>query len=222
MKVLWLDTETTGLDPAANRITEVAARYENYDAVGAGAVRDFHRYVCHEQYPADYMAPGGAGELTGLTPEILAERGVPERVAYGDLQAFLNQCVDRFNKRDKMVLAGYCVHFDDGFLRALFERYDNKYYGSYFWKKSLDVASIVMHAVLRKRIPPLDDYKLKTVCNHLGVENDAHGAVSDALATRAVYHKLVWPEMAQEPASEPAPAQAQDDEPISLFDEGEQ
>jgi choline-sulfatase len=47
----------------------------------------------------------------------------------------------------------------------------------------------------------------------------ARGAVSDALATRAVYHKLTWDEMAQYPDQAPD-QEPEPDEPVSLFDEG--
>jgi len=106
----------------------------------------------------------------------------------------LDAYVDPFDKRDKMIIMGYKVGFDSDFLRAAFKRMGGdmaKYgFGSRFVSGcQVDVSSLVGVLVAYHGLRLLN-YKLSTVCEHFKIPLDAHDALNDIRATRALYGKI--------------------------------
>lgn len=82
MLIIGVDTETTGLSPETDRITELGA--VAWDAVHATPVAFFHRFIKQEKSLLPEIV-----ELTGLTDELLAKHGQEEKQV---LQDFHNFC----------------------------------------------------------------------------------------------------------------------------------
>lgn len=135
-------------------------------------------------------------EAIGLKkPEI--KNYPPQATQYDAFEAFLARYVNRYEKLDKFVLAGYNINaFDEPFLRQLFvdnakTRKDRKYggyFGSWFFWPKRDVQTFLAeHLAEGLR---LDNYKLETVCEYYNIPIEAHDALSDIRATRQLYRVL--------------------------------
>lgn len=180
-KILWLDTETTGVNPYKHSIVQIAAIAET-DGVIEGTFN-------HKMQPiAGAEIDLKALEVNNTTEEELRTYMLPAN-AYELLVAFLGDHIDKYNKADKFVVAGYNVKFDTDVLRQWFLAFNDKYYGSWFFWPSIDVAQTFVEERLLGGTM-LDDYKLATVCTYMGIQFDAHDAMADIEATRTLYYKL--------------------------------
>ncbi|UZJ39978.1 3'-5' exonuclease [Prosthecochloris sp. SCSIO W1102] len=182
-KILWFDTETTGLSPEKHSIIQFAAIIEE-----GGQVKD--------QIDLKFAPiPGAAVEqsaldLTGTMRGELDAR--PSAVdAYYQIVRFFGRHCDKYDKGDKYYPAGYNVKFDLDFLQALFMKCGGFKYGigSFVNWRRLDPLPFLHLMDFRNQIS-LPNYKLETVCEHYGIEIDAHDALSDVRATRELMQRL--------------------------------
>jgi DNA polymerase III subunit epsilon len=179
-KIFWLDVETTGTDSEKCAIVQLAGLIE----IDKKIIDTFS----FEIKPHDgALIIDEALKVSGRTREQL-ETYLNHKDVYKLLCAGLGKIVNKYVRSDKLILAGYNVHFDDSFLRALFERCNDKYYGSFIAWPKLDVATFVADRLANGAILP--DYKLSTFCAKYEVNLVAHDALSDILATRDLYYKL--------------------------------
>ncbi len=185
MKVIYIDTETTGLNPNEHGIIEIAAIIEQSGTIIDEIVLEFN--------PLSYNKP------IIVTPEALEINGrsekdfpkLPNSVRqFRKFIRFLNKHIDPFDKNDKLKVIGYNVQFDIGFLEAWFKDNGNDFYGSYFYRKELDVFALVKHLTHFGLIDTKDE-KLGTICDHFGIEHgEKHTAKADIVATRELYQVL--------------------------------
>jgi DNA polymerase III epsilon subunit-like protein len=102
----------------------------------------------------------------------------------------MSKYVDRYNKNDKFVMAGFNVGFDEDFLRSTFRKVQEGYFGSWFAWPKIDVAFLVaLEYVKGLRLP---DFKLATICAHYDIHIDAHTALGDAKASRQLFYELSY------------------------------
>lgn len=177
-KIIWIDTETTGLDATTAGLTEVACIIE-IDGVEKEKIL---MHIDPSTYNREVTIDEKALATTGKTMDDLS--------GYGDSGCYfdnfietLDKYVDKFDKNDNFKINGYNTKFDVAFIKEWFTDNDNKYYGSYFDYKELDVFALVGYI---KHLGFIDtkDEKLKTVCEHFGIELDAHKAFDDITATK--------------------------------------
>lgn len=183
MKVIWMDTETTGTDPMQHDIHQLAALME-IDGTVVGRIN----LNCQ---PRNWDSiTDEAMEIGGVTREQLEEYDPPE-VAYKRFVAFMAGHINRYNKKDKAYPGGFNVRFDTAFLRRFFEQAGDQYYGSWFNHRDLDPLPLVrllnFHGIV-----DTENLKLGTVCEHYGVElgDSAHDALADVVATRDLFYKM--------------------------------
>lgn len=185
MKLIYIDTETTGLTPSMHGLTELA-----FILVEDGEVR--HKELMRINpltYNKEVDIEEEALKVTGK--DIVEISNYPESYAqFNRFISLLDGFVDKFDKNDKLTVVGYNIGFDIGFIRAWFEDNGCRYYGSYFSYKDIDVFALVKHLKLLGFIDTPSD-KLEVVCEAFDVELDAHQAMSDIEATRELYKKLV-------------------------------
>lgn len=186
-KSFWLDTETTGVDPAKCAIIQLAGIVE----IDGKAVEEID--IQMKPFPGAEINHQ-ALEVNGINFEQL-ESFEPFDKGMRKLVKILDAYVDPFDKRDKMIIMGYKVGFDSDFLRAAFKRMGGdmaKYgFGSRFVPGcQVDVSSFVGVLVAYNgfRLP---NYKLGTVCEHFKIPLEAHDALNDIRATRSLYGKLI-------------------------------
>lgn len=185
MKILWIDTETTGVNSFRDKIIEIGAVYKD---TGSNETEEFHRYIKYPEYPDNFQE---AVEVHGLSPEVLEEKGVENKTAYDEFVSFMDSKVKKFDKGDKCIVGGYNVKFDIDFFRKFFYANGNRYYGSYFYPMPLEVSAFVMEAVLNGWIPPLKSYRLSTVADHFNLKFEAHSAIEDIKITEKIYQIMV-------------------------------
>ena len=201
IKLAFIDTETTGLDPVMNDPFQVAMIYREllfeYDRSG-------FKFSFTDSYDEKvfYMKPLN---FDTISPEALAVNRVTidQLKSYNsaaivfpvDIVSFLETKVDRFNKEDKMISVGYNVKFDMDFLFALATKLGFKFFGSYFSRKPIDVLDHFRNLSLL--FPGVfTNVKLQTVCEAAGLYlPHAHNALDDIKATMNLFEQVVLPQL---------------------------
>ncbi len=166
MREIVLDTETTGLDPAAgHRIVEVAClELQNHLATG----RSFQRYVRPER-----DMPVEAFRIHGLSADFLSKHPVFGEIA-GELLAFIDA--------DRLII--HNASFDLKFLNAELAQAGHP-------PLPLDRA-IDTVALARRRFPGAQ-VNLDALCRRFEIDNSArtlHGALLDCELLAEVYLEL--------------------------------
>lgn len=157
-----LDIETDGLDEDKHAIIEIAAlKLDNLN------IDIFHRLIRYEG-----VLPDNIIELTGITTEMLRDEGVPITQALEELEKF---CGD-------YLIAGYNIKFDMGFINNKF----SKLFSRTFTNETIDLLRMV-----RKEKIFLANYKLKTVLESYGIDNNVqHRALEDVKVIHELSLKL--------------------------------
>lgn len=181
MKILYFDTETTGVDPKLNGMVQISGMIEI-----DGEVKETFN-IKMRPGEKDIIEPK-ALEVIGKTKEELMTYQSPDD-ARKQLVAMFAKYVDKFDRKDKFTPAGYNVKFDIDFLHNLFLKCGDAYFGSWVAWQGVDILAIVYFLKYMGAIT-LTDYKLKSVCDHFGIELKAHDALADITATKQVLAKI--------------------------------
>ena len=181
-KIIYLDTETTGLDAKLCDIWQIGAIIENY-----GEVVDKQNFFMAPHKKARIEV--GALKLQNMTEKDLY--ALPDRdKQFKAFKKLLNSYVSPYTQEDKFLIIGYNVQFDIQFLRQFWLSFGDKYFNSYFLVPAMDVMGLAGLYSVKYNIP-FPNFKLQTVCDFFGVQIDAHDAMSDISATRALYQILI-------------------------------
>lgn len=174
-KILYFDTETTGLDPITNDIIQLAGII----VIDGKEQETFNLRV----QPFNYeTVQQGALDVNGISLSALKQYPEPI-VSYADFVNMLGRYVDKYDKNDKFTPAGYNVRFDMDFLSNFFLKNNDNYFGSWFNWKLIDPLPLLHFLDFAGKIN-LPNYKLSTVCAHYNIEINAHDALGDIQATR--------------------------------------
>lgn len=155
-----IDLETTGLDPKRDKIIEI------------GAVKVVENEIVEEW--GTFVNPGRKLEerivkLTGICDEQLEQ--APEiGEAFPKLLTMIGE----------EVLLGHRVLFDYSFLKK----------AAVDLKLSFERSGIDTLGIARKYLTNLESRGLVQLCQHYGIDHNAHRALGDAKATVALYQKL--------------------------------
>jgi DNA polymerase III epsilon subunit-like protein len=136
-------------------------------------------------------------EIHGIMPgDIVRDESYwnEEEALNKQIVPFLERVVDRFDKKDKLIMAGHNVVFDKEMLIGLFKRVrKNKWsymfayfhgapvYDTYQMAMGLSSAGVKFGA---------SDFKLGTLCKTFGIPIEAHDAMSDIWATYLLHQRL--------------------------------
>ena len=165
MREIVLDTETTGLDPAAgHRVVELGC-IELMNLVATG--KTFHVY-----FNPEMIMPAGAQDIHGLSDEFLADKPL-----FGEqADAFLEFIGDA-----QLVI--HNASFDLGFLNAELARVS---------KPKLTNAYVDTVTMARRKFPG-QRASLDSLCERFGIDNSSrtkHGALLDSELLAEVYLEL--------------------------------
>lgn len=156
-----IDLETTGLRASKHAITEIAALRL---IPGQADAPFYHRLVTQERRLSRRIV-----ELTGLTDEMLADKGVPAREAFEGLLDFIGG--------DPIV--SYNAPFDLGFLNAACAKLE-----LVVRRRGHSCAL----SLARRVFVGMPNYRLHTVASMLCLDmSEQHRALSDALRAAQVY-----------------------------------
>lgn len=186
-KLIFLDLETTGLNPKRAAIIQ-------FGAVITSLSREVVSLDIRMRPHEDAEVNEEALAVNGVMPGDFAH---PPYVDYREgkrqIVKALEGCVNPYDKEDKFFAIGYNLHaFDMPFLRELFSRCGDRYFGSWFWHPSIDLMLLAAYA-LRKQRHKMPDFKLGTVCHFLGVHVDPgmqHDAMYDVRLTMELWKVL--------------------------------
>ena len=156
------DLETTGFSAEADRIIEIGAV-----KITDGKIVDKFSTFVNPQIPISFRIE----KLTGITDAMVLSAPTIETV----LKDFLDFCGDA-------VLVAHNAEFDTSFIANKAQ------------KQGITVNNTILDTVLLAQfvIPNLHNYKLDTLCKHLGVSlENHHRAVDDAGATADAFIKLI-------------------------------
>ena len=182
MKVIYFDTETTGLDTKINDIVQLAFIIEI-----DGKVKERHNLKCQ---PFNYdTVTEEALDIQKRCIQEIKEWQKPEEM-YCELLMILHKYIDRYDNTDKFYPAGQNVSFDIGFLRSFFEKNNDKYFGSYINRFSIDLMAI-MRFLQYGSLVNIENAKLVTVAKYFDIEFKAHDAMSDIEVTREIIKKVI-------------------------------
>lgn len=169
---IWIDTETTGLDPSKHEMLEVAVVTETVLTDGSGSIiNGWCAKIAPERIEA---ADAKALEVNGYTPE-----------KWKDARPF-SEVADELAKllASGSILCGHNVGFDIGFIEAAFARIGRKVRLPYHKLDTVTVAYAAWNATGTG--PGLSLDKLR---KHLAMATEgSHSALKDAEDARLVYY----------------------------------
>lgn len=180
IKKVFIDLETTGLNPKLNGIIEIGMIFE------AGSFID-ELSLKMSPFPADEIS-NEALKVNKVSREDIFKQMNPKE-AYKRITNKLSKYVDKYNKKDKLFFIGYNANFDADFLRTFFEKNGDNYFGSFFFYPIIDVAVLAGQHLKEKRYL-MPNFKLMTVASEVGIhieESKAHGAMYDIQVTKKLY-----------------------------------
>lgn len=184
MKLCFLDVETAGLTPDC-AIVQIAGIIE----IGGEVVEEFNFNPA--PFPSDNVQ-AQALEISGRTLADVAT-GMPPKECHAALCAVLGRHVEKFDKADKMHFLAYNSPFDNGMVRAFFDKAGDRYFGSWFLNPDICIMRLAAARFIAGNRPP--DMKLVTVGIHLGLctaeeAEGAHDALWDIRLARAIFRHL--------------------------------
>lgn len=189
MKFIYLDLETTGVDPKRCAITQLTCiKNEWVKGTLIESTLDL-RLKPHPGAKIDLDAL----TVTGLTMDDLED---PARITFADAyKQFVDFCGQpRFVKQEhRFFLVGYNVlGFDCLFLSELGSRSGDKYTWARWHWPAMDVAVLAAYELMHKR-HRMANFKLMTVARELGItvdEEKAHDALYDVTITKEMFQQF--------------------------------
>lgn len=155
-KEMFIDIETSGLDPQKDSIVQLALIYREGSKI--------------------------------VDTQDLKGSNIYERFT-----VILDGLVDKYNKEDKIYFIAYNAGFDNSFIREMFLRNKNNYFGSYFFSPHIDVMQLAAFKFMRKNERPAS-FKLGDVCRYFNMkvsDDKLHDGMYDITLTKNLYNKLV-------------------------------
>ncbi len=181
-KILWFDTETTGLDPQKNSIIQIAGIVEIN-----GEVKD--EFNLKSNIFDDTEVTQESLNVHNISIEIIKSFPKPQLVKR-TLTNILEKYIDKYDKTDKFIPAGYNVAFDISMLNSFFFKCGDNYLGSYIERRrAIDVMSLANYCRI-KNIFDTETARLENTAKHFGITIQAHDAMSDITATRELFYIL--------------------------------
>jgi DNA polymerase-3 subunit epsilon len=180
IKQIFLDTETTGVDPMKNGLYQIGGiiRYDK--------VQEEFEFNC-DIFEEDEVDPK-AFESTSVCPNDLRRYPDPYET-YQEFIKLLGKHISKFDKKDKLMFINFGAEFDSKFLRRWFESNGDQYFGSWFWHPPVEVQSLAMEFLKNER-SIMPNFQLSTVCKGLGIfvnDRKTHTALYDAGLAMQVY-----------------------------------
>ena len=184
-KIIFIDTETGGVNPEKAALIQLSGiiRIDKKD------VEKFNFYIKPFE---NSEVTEKALEVQGRTlEELKTDKYVEEKEVYKQFINLLDKYIDKYDRTDKFVVAGYNVRFDVDILKAFFQRHGNNFLFSYLDSSMLDPLYSIRLLQIAEVLPVLENNKLETWCKHFGIELKAHDSLEDIEATKKLIGKLI-------------------------------
>lgn len=184
-KIIFIDTETGGVNPEKVALIQLSGiiRIDKKD------VEKFNFYIKPFE---NSEVTEKALEVQGRTlEELKTDKYVEEKEVYKQFINLLDKYIDKYDRTDKFIVAGYNVRFDVDILKAFFQRHGNNFLFSYLDSSMLDPLYSIRLLQIAEVLPVLENNKLETWCKHFGIELKAHDSLEDIVATKKLIGKLI-------------------------------
>ena len=178
-KILWIDVETSGIDWNKNCILQLSALVE----IERKVVEEYNAFM--KPFKGDTISKE-ALNVTGITVDQLKTFRNPVEVL-SEFKQMMEKYVNPYDKMDKFILGGKNFNFDRNFIKRWFEKCEDEYFWSWFHFPYLDIEQELARVMLFETDLVLPNYQLKTVCELLDIQLDAHNSLSDIKATREIF-----------------------------------
>lgn len=185
IKIIFIDTETGGVNAEKSALIQLSGIIE----VDGTEKEKFNFYIKPFE---NSEVNEKALEVQGRTlEELRTDKYIDESIIYKKFLEILDKYIDKYDKNDKFIVAGYNVKFDIDILKAFFERNNNKFLFSYFNSSMLDPLYSVRLLQIAGILPVLENNKLETWCKYFNIELKAHDSLQDITATKKLIEKLI-------------------------------
>lgn len=184
-KIIFIDTETGGVNPEKSALIQLSGiiRIDKKD------IEKFNFYIKPFE---NSEVNEKALEVQGRTlEELKTEKYIEEKEVYKQFVNLLDKYIDKYDRTDKFIVAGYNVRFDVDILKAFFQRHGNNFLFSYLDSSMLDPLYSIRLLQTAEILPVLENNKLETWCKHFGIELKAHDSLEDIEATKKLIGKLI-------------------------------
>ena len=184
-KIIFIDTETGGVNPEKAALIQLSGiiRIDKKD------VEKFNFYIKPFE---NSEVTEKALEVQGRTlEELKTDKYVEEKEVYKQFIKLLDKYIDKYDRTDKFIVAGYNVRFDVDILKAFFQRHGNNFLFSYLDSSMLDPLYSIRLLQIAEVLPVLENNKLETWCKHFGIELKTHDSLEDIEATKKLIGKLI-------------------------------
>ncbi|EFE86009.1 3'-5' exonuclease [Fusobacterium periodonticum] len=184
-KIIFIDTETGGVNPEKATLIQLSGiiRIDKKD------VEKFNFYIKPFK---NSEVNEKALEVQGRTlEELKTDKYVEEKEVYKQFINLLDKYIDKYDRTDKFIVAGYNVRFDVDILKAFFQRHGNNFLFSYLDSSMLDPLYSIRLLQIAEILPVLENNKLETWCKHFGIELKAHDSLENIEATKKLIGKLI-------------------------------
>jgi DNA polymerase-3 subunit epsilon len=183
-KLLFLDTETTGLDTNRCGVYQISGIVDIN-----GVVKEEINLFC-DIFEGDIIEEG-AFERNKACLELLKTYPKPSKTFFSFIKV-LRKYIDQYNKKDKFIMVAYSADFDGRVLRRFFEKNGNEYFGAFFFWPYLDIMQLATFFFQDER-HGLEKFRQQDVAEQLGISVDEaklHDGLYDVKLTREIYYKI--------------------------------
>ena len=184
-KIIFIDTETGGVNAEKSALIQLSGIIE----VDGTEKEKFNFYI--KPFENSEVNEKALEVQRRTLEELGTEKYIDESIIYKKFLEILDKYIDKYDKNDKFIVAGYNVKFDIDILKALFERNNNKFLFSYFNSSMLDPLYSVRLLQVACMLPVLENNKLETWCKYFNIELKAHDSLQDITATKKLIEKLI-------------------------------
>lgn len=182
MKILFIDTETGGLSQNSALI-----QLSGIVQIGKNEAEVFNFYV--KPFPNSEVTDEALTIQKRTREEI--ETFEDEEIVFQKFISILDKYIDKYDKNDKFILAGYNVNFDKDVIYRFFKRNGNNFFFSYAQGAVLDPLYMITPLQILNKLPVLDNNKLETWCEYFNIPIAAHDSLEDIRATKNLARELM-------------------------------
>jgi DNA polymerase III epsilon subunit-like protein len=183
--LIYFDFETTGLNPYHDKIIEYALiqeEDETYDITNEDSYKN-NTFITELVNP-EVKFEKKITDITGIHPEELEHENTID-IELPKMMEFINY--DIKNKKIYMV-AHNCDSFDRLFLITQLKKYNETTDEYLNYKHIMFIDSLNL---CKKLLPNTKSYSLKNMTEHFKIKSGTHRALSDTIALRELYLKLM-------------------------------
>lgn len=186
MKFLYLDCETTGLDPHRHGVIQVACIIATGETL-LSAVEVDRCDLLFNPMSIGCEVDKEALQINGHKKRKI--RRYPTDTL-DVLISFLDTYIDPYDPKDKFVVIGQNVKFDVEFLHGWARREDFQFMGSYVDWRVIDTLVIARLQAALGKIDP-ENFQLATLCKEYGLKAPNHNAMDDIVATKKLLKRML-------------------------------